>query len=66
MEKLVAQRHAVKAWRKVLGCDEAINAHFQHFSAIPSLETCGDPNRAEAIIIETLVNNPDWGLLFLF
>jgi LacI family transcriptional regulator len=48
-----------------LGFDDVINTQFPHLRALPSLETYGDHDRAEAIIASTLGNNPDIAGLYI-
>lgn len=48
-----------------LGFDEVINTNFPHLRVLPSLETYGDPERAETIIASTLANNSDIAGLYI-
>jgi LacI family transcriptional regulator len=47
------------------GFDDVINNDFPHLRALPSLETYGDPERAETIIPSTLASNPDIAGLYI-
>lgn len=48
-----------------LGFDDVINASFPHLRALPSLETYGDPERAETIVASALENNPSIAGLYI-
>lgn len=42
-----------------IGFDAELNQHFPNLRALPSLETYGEEERAERIIKNSVINNPD-------